>query len=127
MRDLFSGDRALIGVVHLQALPGTPHNSQNPQQIAEQALAEAEILAEAGFDGIMLHVSHAALIQQFLSPWFNERDDEYGGSLEGRMRFLVESLRAAREGGGDQGIPPVGGVRPKDLQCRNNVGNCRKL
>ena len=58
MRDLFSGDRALIGVVHLQALPGTPHNSQNPQQIAEQALAEAEILAEAGFDAIILENMH---------------------------------------------------------------------
>lgn len=64
-------------------------------------------MAAAGFDGIMLHVSHAALIQQFLSPWFNERDDEYGGSLDNRMRFLRECLRAAREGadaGGDGGF-----------------------
>lgn len=54
----------------------------------------------AGFDGILLHGSHAGLIEQFLSPYFNERDDEYGGSLENRMRFLVETLQAAREGGG---------------------------
>ena len=60
----------------------------------------ARNMAAAGFDGIMLHVSHAALLQQFLSPWFNERDDEYGGSLENRMRFLVESLTACREGAG---------------------------
>lgn len=57
-------------------------------------------LREAGFDGIMLHASHAGLIEQFLSPYFNQRTDEYGGSLENRMRFLVESLEAAREGGG---------------------------
>jgi len=57
-------------------------------------------MREAGFDGILLHGSHAGLIEQFLSPYYNERDDEYGGSLENRMRFLVESLQAAREGGG---------------------------
>ncbi|CAN7665251.1 FAD-dependent oxidoreductase [Phenylobacterium sp. LjRoot225] len=57
-------------------------------------------LRQAGFDGIMLHGSHAGLIEQFLSPYFNQRTDEYGGSLENRMRFLVESLRAAREGAG---------------------------
>lgn len=54
----------------------------------------------AGIDGVMLHASHAALIEQFLSPYFNEREDEYGGSLDNRMRFMVESLEACREGGG---------------------------
>jgi hypothetical protein len=54
----------------------------------------------AGFDGIMLHASHAALIEQFLSPYFNARTDEYGGSLENRMRFVAEALQAARDGGG---------------------------
>ncbi len=57
-------------------------------------------LRDAGFDGVMLHGSHAGLIEQFLSPYFNQREDEYGGSLENRMRFLVESLQAAREGAG---------------------------
>ncbi|MCT2400692.1 FAD-dependent oxidoreductase [Novosphingobium mangrovi (ex Huang et al. 2023)] len=70
-------------------------------RMIEATRETAANMAEAGFDGIMLHVSHAALIQQFLSPWFNERTDEYGGSLENRMRFLVESLQAARQGGGD--------------------------
>lgn len=59
-------------------------------------------LREAGFDGVMLHGSHAGLIEQFLSPYFNQRTDEYGGSLENRMRFLVESLQAAREGAGPE-------------------------
>jgi len=58
MRDLFTKDRALVGVVHLQALPGTPHNTLNPQQIVEQALAEAEILTESGFDAIILENMH---------------------------------------------------------------------
>jgi 2,4-dienoyl-CoA reductase-like NADH-dependent reductase (Old Yellow Enzyme family) len=57
-------------------------------------------MREAGFDGLLLHGSHAGLIEQFLSPYFNERSDEYGGSFENRMRFMVESLEAAREGAG---------------------------
>ncbi|MCJ2185328.1 oxidoreductase [Novosphingobium beihaiensis] len=86
---------------------GRAHSTRamSHEEIARMIAATRETaanMAAAGFDGIMLHVSHAALIQQFLSPWFNERDDEYGGSLENRMRFLVESLRAAREGGGEQ-------------------------
>jgi 2,4-dienoyl-CoA reductase-like NADH-dependent reductase (Old Yellow Enzyme family)/thioredoxin reductase len=55
-------------------------------------------LRAAGFDGVMIHAAHGGLLEQFASPYFNQRTDEYGGSLENRMRFLVESLRAAREG-----------------------------
>lgn len=62
----------------------------------------ARHLCEAGFDGIMLHGSHAGLIEQFLSPYFNQRGDEYGGSAENRMRFLIESLQAARDGAGEK-------------------------
>lgn len=48
----------MAGVIHLQAMPGTPHNSHTPQQIVEQALAEAEVLASAGFDAIVLENMH---------------------------------------------------------------------
>ncbi len=57
-------------------------------------------LAEAGYDGIMIHGAHGMLVEAFLSPYFNRRTDEYGGPLENRMRFLIECLRAAREGAG---------------------------
>jgi 2,4-dienoyl-CoA reductase-like NADH-dependent reductase (Old Yellow Enzyme family) len=57
-------------------------------------------LCEAGFDGVMVHASHGALAEQFLSPYFNRRTDDYGGPLENRMRFLIESLQAARDGAG---------------------------
>jgi hypothetical protein len=57
----------------------------------------AENLREAGLDGVMLHGSHGGLIEQFLSPYFNGRTDEYGGSLHNRMRFLRECLEACRE------------------------------
>lgn len=57
-------------------------------------------LAEAGFDGVMLHASHATMVEQFLSPYYNARTDEYGGSVQNRMRFMLQMLEAMREGGG---------------------------
>lgn len=59
-------------------------------------------LRQAGYDGIELHVAHGALLEQVLSPYFNQRTDEYGGSLKNRMRLVVECLEAAREAAGDQ-------------------------
>lgn len=57
-------------------------------------------LRAAGFDGIEIHASHSGLVEQFLSPYFNHRDDEYGGSLENRMRLLVETLTTTRTAAG---------------------------
>lgn len=59
-----------------------------------------ENLRDAGFDGVMLHVAHGAMLEQFLSPYFNRRTDEYGGSPENRMRFVIESLQTVREAAG---------------------------
>ncbi len=50
----------------------------------------------AGGDGVELHAAHGYLIQQFLSPHTNRRTDEYGGSLENRMRFLLEIIQGIR-------------------------------
>ena len=52
---------------------------------------------KAGCDGIELHASHGYLIQQFLSPETNKRTDQYGGSLENRMRFLLEIIDNVRK------------------------------
>jgi 2,4-dienoyl-CoA reductase-like NADH-dependent reductase (Old Yellow Enzyme family)/thioredoxin reductase len=49
-------------------------------------------MKSAGFDGLEVHLGHGHLIQQFLSPASNFREDQYGGSLENRMRFAVEVL-----------------------------------
>jgi 2,4-dienoyl-CoA reductase-like NADH-dependent reductase (Old Yellow Enzyme family) len=55
----------------------------------------------AGYDGIELHASHGYLLEQFLSPFYNRRDDEYGGSLDNRMRLLLETLERCRNAAGD--------------------------
>ena len=53
--------------------------------------------AEGGLDGIELQLGHSSLIRQFLSPATNFRQDEYGGSLDNRLRFCLEVIDAVRE------------------------------
>jgi len=56
----------------------------------------AERCVRAGFDYIELHSAHGYLMSEFLSPYFNKRNDEYGGSFENRIRFLLEVIRECR-------------------------------
>lgn len=65
-------------------------------QISSDFAAAARRLQKAGFDGIQLHGAHGYLLAQFLSPLRNQRQDEYGGSLENRARFALEVYRAVR-------------------------------
>lgn len=78
---------------------GIPVKSLTHEQIASivAAYANAAVLAKrAGFEMVMVHAGHGWLINQFLSPYFNKREDEYGGSLENRVRFAREILAAIR-------------------------------
>jgi len=64
--------------------------------LTESVGQAARRFAEAGFDGVELLASHGLLFAQFLNPAVNQRDDAHGGSRENRMRFLCDSLAAAR-------------------------------
>lgn len=81
-----------------------------PEQAVPHALSVAEIkdvvenwkqgarrASEAGFDLLQVHGAHGYLIHEFLSPLSNKRTDEYGGSLQNRMRFLLEVVEAVQK------------------------------
>ncbi|NNE82089.1 MAG: NADH:flavin oxidoreductase/NADH oxidase family protein [Silicimonas sp.] len=57
----------------------------------------ASLAKELGFGGVELHGAHGFLLNQFLSPLFNKREDGYGGSLKNRMRLLLEVISAVRQ------------------------------
>lgn len=59
-----------------------------------------KLAKEAGFDSVEIHCGHGYLIDQFLNPYFNHRRDEYGGSLENRMRFMTMCVEEALEAAG---------------------------
>ena len=69
--------------------------------LAKQFGNAVNLAREAGFDSVEIHCGHGYLIDQFLNTYFNHRKDEYGGSLENRMRFMTmcieEVMKAAKD------------------------------
>jgi len=82
-----------------------PDFGRKPREMNEDDIANtidafgqaARRVREAGFDGVQIHGCHGYLVSQFLSPWNNKRTDRWGGSLENRMRFVIEVYRAIRK------------------------------
>ena len=102
--------RAICGCTPISASSGfniyspTLVRGMRTSEIANVARAfgtAVNLAREAGFDSVEVHAGHGYLISQFLSPYTNRRKDEYGGTLENRMRFmdmcLGEALTAARD------------------------------
>ncbi len=92
-----------------QVPPGEWPNAPMPKELEEHEILEiidsfaqaTRRAADAGLDGVEYHLAHGYLPWQFLSPLYNHRSDRWGGSLENRLRFSVESLKAMRTAGGD--------------------------
>ena len=71
------------------------------EELIQAFILSARRAKMAGFDGVMIHMAHGYLLQQFLSPFSNARKDRYGGDLEGRSRFPLEILKGIRKELGD--------------------------
>jgi 2,4-dienoyl-CoA reductase-like NADH-dependent reductase (Old Yellow Enzyme family)/thioredoxin reductase len=79
---------------HMEA--SKPIEPAEIKEVVEHFGRSARNAADAGFDGIEVHAAHGYLIHEFFSPKHNFRTDEYGGSLENRMRFAIEVLESVR-------------------------------
>jgi len=90
-------------IIAASAIPYLP-NSQVPRAmtradmdvVRDDFVAAAKLAIDAGFDMIELHMAHGYLLSSFISPLSNTRTDEYGGSLENRLRFPLEVFDAIR-------------------------------
>ena len=81
----------------------TPYNQRTRalkkweiKRLIKQFVDAAVRVQKSGADGVKLHAAHGYLIQQFLSSYSNRRRDEYGGSLDNRMRFMLEMISGIR-------------------------------
>jgi 2,4-dienoyl-CoA reductase-like NADH-dependent reductase (Old Yellow Enzyme family) len=99
-------------------LSDSPRHEVTQADISElvAAFAAAATRAKsAGFDGVQIHAAHGYLLSQFLSPVFNRRTDEYGGSIENRSRIHMEVLKAIRDAVGDD-YPVLIKINCQDFQ-----------
>jgi anthraniloyl-CoA monooxygenase len=113
------------------AVPWSPRNQMplemsraDMDRIRDEFVRSAEMAARIGFDWLELHYAHGYLMSSFITPLTNRRKDEYGGTLENRMRFPLEVFRAVRKAWPDE--KPISvrisahdwvgtdGIRPQD-------------
>jgi 2,4-dienoyl-CoA reductase-like NADH-dependent reductase (Old Yellow Enzyme family) len=98
-------------------------NFSKPQVMTEtdigdviQRFTRSALLAkQAGFTGVQIHCAHGYLVNQFLSPLINHRDDQWGGSLENRARLARRIIRSVREAVGP-GFPVSAKLNSADFQ-----------
>ena len=98
--------RAIVGPSPIQDPAHTcaPHalTRREITELVDAFAASAAVAAATGFDGVELHAAHGYLIEQFMSPFMNRRQDEYGGRHANRLRFARDVMRAVLDRVGDQ-------------------------
>ena len=77
-------------------------STEEIQRVVQSFGEAARRAFQAGFDGVQIHAAHGYLLSQFLSPFYNKRSDRYGGSLENRMRIVLDVFQKIREEAGLQ-------------------------
>lgn len=107
-------DPAYFAAGHVRAL-----THKEIKQLEQQFIDGAVRVQKAGCDGVELHAAHGYLLQQFLSPATNRRTDEYGGSFENRLRFLLNILRGIKNACGKD-FPVI--VRLTADECYEKIG-----
>jgi anthraniloyl-CoA monooxygenase len=135
-RRMWEGDNVPLDPAHawptvsaspIPYLPESPVPKEMSREEMDEAVADyvraAEMAEEAGFDLLELHMAHGYLLASFISPLTNQRTDEYGGSLENRMRYPLEVFDAVRRTWPDEKPLSVrisavdwypGGMEPED-------------
>ena len=102
-----AGCQAPFGLTGLEPLGPSVMENQEGSSCREMTQADISKLIEvftqgavrakqAGFDGVQIHAAHGYLLSQFLSPFFNKRTDEYGGTIENRARVVLEAIESIR-------------------------------
>ncbi|MRD45865.1 bifunctional salicylyl-CoA 5-hydroxylase/oxidoreductase [Caenimonas koreensis DSM 17982] len=98
---LASGNWPLLSASPQQYIDGVSDISRamtrsDMDRVRDEFVASTRLAAEAGFDWLELHCAHGYLFSSFISPLTNQRTDEYGGSLENRLRYPIEVFKAMR-------------------------------
>ncbi|MBA4757254.1 bifunctional salicylyl-CoA 5-hydroxylase/oxidoreductase [Sphingosinicella sp.] len=117
-----------------------PMGRADMDRVRDEFVAAAEMANRAGFDMIEIHAAHGYLLSSFISPLTNRREDEYGGSLENRMRYPLEVFRAVRavwpeekpisvrisanDWVGDEGVTPEEAVQIAEILKAAGVDIC---
>ena len=99
IRDHYDGNAVYAPSAYttMKGQKAVPLSIDDIQHVLKQVYNDAKAIRDFGFDFIYLYLGYEELPIQFLSPAFNHREDEYGGSLEGRMRFGIEYVRTVRK------------------------------
>ncbi|MDI5934746.1 bifunctional salicylyl-CoA 5-hydroxylase/oxidoreductase [Halomonas kalidii] len=91
-------------VMAASAVPWSPRNQvpramdrADMDRVRDEFVAAARMADRAGFDMLEVHAAHGYLLSSFITPLTNRRDDEYGGTLDNRLRYPLEVIRAVRE------------------------------